>query len=414
MFRLAALVLAVHAATSGFAAETTYTLQYVVDLTSTPARATVTVQQDERLLREVSFRAQPARWRPLEADGALEKGSRVVWSVPADGGSLTWEVTVDHQRSDQRFDARRTDDWALFRGEDFFPAMATRAAQGAESRATLLVRLPTDWSFITALAPAGERRFTIDNPARRFDRPTGWMLAGRRLGVRVEEIAGTKVYVAAPSHQGVRRQDMLALMNWVLPVLRRVLTDFPKRLVLVSANDPFWRGGLSGPNSLYLHADRPLISENGTSTLVHELFHVGFRRPAAADDDWIIEGLAEYYSVWLLHRSGTTTQQRFDKTLASLTAWSQDADGLRGPRSRGPVTARAAVLLHALNQEIIAETEGRHSLDHVVRRILADPAPVSLETLSNAAAQVLGRPARTLNAVPDRPTSSGQTSAGSR
>ena len=43
------------------------------------------------------------------------------------------------------------------------------------------------------------------------------------------------------------------------------------RLLIVSAGDPMWRGGLSGPSSMFLHSDRPLISENRTSTLLHEL-----------------------------------------------------------------------------------------------------------------------------------------------
>jgi hypothetical protein len=55
-----------------------------------------------------------------------------------------------------------------------------------------------------------------------------------------------------------------------------------------------WRGGLPGPASLYLHADRPLISGNSTSTLLHELVHVAQSYRAAKDEDWIVEGIAEY------------------------------------------------------------------------------------------------------------------------
>ena len=50
---------------------------------------------------------------------------------------------------------------------------------------------------------------------------------------------------------------------------------------------------MSGPGSLYVHADRPMISENGTSTMLHELVHVAMGVSGSAHDDWLVEGLAE-------------------------------------------------------------------------------------------------------------------------
>ena len=44
--------------------------------------------------------------------------------------------------------------------------------------------------------------------------------------------------------------------------LSRLLPDFPDRLTVVSATGPMWRGGLSAPASLYIHADLPLISDS--------------------------------------------------------------------------------------------------------------------------------------------------------
>ncbi len=82
-------------------------------------------------------------------------------------------------------------------------------------------------------------------------------MAAGELGVRWERIQGVSVFVAGPVDQGVRRMDILAFLNWNLPVLGEVLDDLPDRLVVVSARDRMWRGGLSGPRSLYLHADRP-------------------------------------------------------------------------------------------------------------------------------------------------------------
>ena len=57
---------------------------------------------------------------------------------------------------------------------------------------------------------------------------------------------------------------LLAFLRWNLPALVDIFPDFPERVLVVSAGDPMWRGGLSGPGSLYIHAERPLISGNGT------------------------------------------------------------------------------------------------------------------------------------------------------
>ena len=59
-----------------------------------------------------------------------------------------------------------------------------------------------------------------------------------------------------PQGHGVRRQDILAMLRWTLPKLRRILGQLPERLTVVSAGDPMWRGGLSAPRSLFLHAER--------------------------------------------------------------------------------------------------------------------------------------------------------------
>ena len=67
---------------------------------------------------------------------------------------------------------------------------------------------------------------------------------------------------------------MLALLNWNLPELARAVPNLPRRLTVISAGDPMWRGGLSAPQSIFIHAERPLISENGTSTLMHEIMHI--------------------------------------------------------------------------------------------------------------------------------------------
>lgn len=361
-----------------------YELEYRLDLREAPApaRVALTVRQTRGELRRLRFAADSPRFTDFEGEGLQREGDEFVWRVPREGGTLRWRAPITHARGDGELDAKLGKRWALFRGEDAFPAMASVSLKGAQSASRLSIDLRESWSVVTPYARDGAD-YVITNPARRFDRPTGWLVAGR-LGVRYETVAGVRVRVAAPTREGVRRQDMLALLNWTLPEVRRVLPTFPQRLLIVSAGDPFWRGGLSGPASLYIHADRPLISGNGTSTLLHELFHVGFGRAAAPGDDWIVEGLAEYYSVELLRRTGTVTQRRSERTFESLAGWGRKAKGLRGSRAGGAVTARAVGVFAGLDAAIREASGDARSLDDVVNRLAAGSGALDLTELRAA------------------------------
>ena len=378
------------------AQETGYELRYRLDLSAAPQPAVVklTVRQKSHRLRRLRFTASKQFRDFSSPSGLTRNGDELVWEVPEQGGTLSWVSPISHARRAGERDAWLGKDWALFRGSDVFPAMASVALRGSTSRASLRVTLPPDWSFVAPFKKEGDV-YRIDNPERRFDRPTGWMVAGK-LGVRIDRIAGVLVKVAAPQGSGTRRQDILAMLNWVLPDMLRVLPDFPRTLVIASADDPFWRGGLSGPASLFLHSSRPMISENGTSTLVHELFHTGFRRAAGPRSDWIVEGLAEYYSVKLLHRSGTTSAGRYAKTMASLERWGKKAPRLDTRSSSGAVTARAVGVLQRLDDEIQLRSDGEHDLDDVVRLLAADDGPLDLAGLRAAVTAVCGEESEVL------------------
>jgi hypothetical protein len=368
------------------------------------AIAEIEIRQRQHLLRELAFAAPRARYRPIGADGRLTETERgFVWVPPRGGGVLRYEFTVERQRGDrepQAYDALMTREWALLRADQLFPPARTRTARGARSRPSLELTGPDEWSFETRYGSV-EETLEIEELERGFVRPTGWMIAGR-LGIRREEIADRQIAVAAPVGQGFRRLDTLAMLNWNLPYLVEVFPEFPQRLLIVGAGDPMWRGGLSGPASLYLHADRPMLSENGTSTLIHELVHVGSRFASVGLDNWIVEGIAEYYSVELMRRSGTITDHRFELALEMLERWGATAPTLRGKRANGPMRAAAAVLLHHLNREIEQATGGEHNLDEVMRRLQPFRRQLSLEVLLEVTAAVLGAPSVVLAEAFDR------------
>jgi len=389
------------AATSPASADLRYGLDYEADFQpgAGTVQMSVTIAQPRKLVRRVRFDFDPARYRDFAADGELEvSADQLSWQPPANGGTLRFTVKLSHRRGQGGFDSLMEGDWAVFRGDDLFPPASVRTLKGASSRARLRMTGPEGWSFISAYPKAEDdpEEFLVDWADRKFDRPVGWMAAGR-LGVRWGTVAGRRVAVAGPTGQGVRHLDMLAFLRWNLPVLAGIFPDFPKRLLIVSAGDPMWRGGLSGPDSLFIHADRPLISGNGTSTILHELVHVAQGYRAAKDEDWIVEGIAEYYTLEIMRRSGTLSDSRSERGFDKLDQWAARSGGLEAENSSGARTARSVTIMRDLDAELRERSDGKYSLDDVARQLAEDARPVSVERLRELSAGLAGGPVESLS-----------------
>jgi len=358
------------------------------------ARATLQLSQSSRIVRQLNFKAPSDAFTLLDHDGdAAHEGDRLVWKPPAAGGTLVYDYRIDQRRSNA-YDAKATSDWVMLRLGDLFPAAAARTRRGAQSRSTLDLAGPDGWSFETRYGPVRGKQVSVDDSKRNFKRPTGWLVGGK-IGTRRDVISGRHVAVSAPVGSGVRRLDTLAFLGWTLPEVVRAFPSLPRNILIAGAPHDMWRGGLSAPDSLYMHAGRPLISENGTSTLLHELIHLAGMHSAAQGSDWIVEGLAEYYSLLVLKRSGGITRTRFEKALTRLASWVESGGGKLADPSKGVDTAAAVLVLNDLAAEL--EAEGAH-IDELTTRVLEAP-PVSIETMARAAELMLGRPSRVLSAV---------------
>jgi hypothetical protein len=384
-------------AAASSAGEKVYRLEYLVKLDPDRegARVTLRLAQPRNLLREIRFAADSTHYSEISGDGSLTiSEDQISWIPPATGGSLTWFVKIRRNRGDTGFDAYIEPGWALFRGEDIIPRAATRTLKAARSDTYLRFELPTGWSVMTEYAKR-DGGFLVSKPERRFASPGGWILAGQ-IGSRTEVIAGTRVNVAAPQGHDVRRMDMIAFLHWTLPEVLRLLPEFPQRLTVFSAGDPMWRGGLSAEQSFFIHSERPLISENGTSALLHEVMHVGLGIAAQPGHDWIVEGLAEYYSIEILRRSGSVSETRHKRTMRKLSQWSKSAESLRANSAGGAVTALAVTVFAGLDQEIRLKSEGRYSIDDVARALAAAGQRVSYEQLDSLVTSLIGEPAAAL------------------
>jgi hypothetical protein len=349
----------------------------------------------EKLPSKIRLGTDPQRYRNFRSTDPLQTGpEEVVWQPQGKKSRLRYEFIVNHKRSGG-YDSYQTQNWALFRGDKLVPSATVTAQKRLQSRATLELVLPSDWTAAMPYSADGKYRYHIEDPERRFDRPAGWMLVGK-VGVRSERVEKVNVVIAAPEGDNARRQDNLAFINWNLPKLLEVFPQFPKRVLVVSAGDPMWRGGLSGPSSLFLHSDRPLISENRTSPLLHELVHVAMGIRGDDESDWIVEGLAEFYSIQTLRASGGIGQRRYEQAMESMRRWAARSPTLFAKSSNGATTARAVLVFQAVDAEIRKQTKDAASLDDVARKLADERGEVSLAHLQAVAQQVAGKPLQSL------------------
>jgi hypothetical protein len=376
----------------GAAPPPAYTVSYQARIVPTQriARVSLRIEQAQPLVKRLRFRIDPERHFDFSADGShTVEGSQLVWRPPPGGGTLRYRFRIDHLRDSASYDARCAENWAIFRGDDLVPPASVLTEDGAESRSRLRLVVPEGWSAVATYPTAADGSFVIDHPGRRFDRPTGWIAVGK-LGVLRERVAGSRVAIAAPVGQGLRRHDMLAMLRWTLPVMRKVVGTLPDRLLFVGAGDPMWRGGLSGPRSVFVHASRPLITPDLTSPLLHELAHTVLAIRPGSGGDWIVEGLAEYYSLELLRRSRSVSRSRYEKALRRLAARGRGAP-LEVERADGPNTARAVTVLHALDDELRRVSEGAVSLDAVTAHLAGGRQEVTTERLQALCEELAGR-----------------------
>lgn len=368
------------------------------------AVVSVRVVQQRAVLLELSASLDGGHWFDFEADGtfeALEEGG-FRWLPPESGGTLRYSTRIDRLRDAAEYDSRCTPRWMVTRAEDLFPSMAARFAAGAQAKATLEFEMPPGWSVTTALERKG-KRFLVEQPDRSLGQPRGWIAAGN-LDQLEEEVAGTRVLLGAPASHNARLRDALTFLRFVMPPLAEIVGGMPGRVAVVMADDPMWRGGLAGPSSLYLHSDRPLVDEDGTSPLIHELVHVITHARSTPGHDWIVEGLAEFYSLELLRRSGAVSQETHEESLGRLRKRGRSVREFYG-ESAGAQTARAVTLMDRLDRLIREATDDEASLDPVLEALSKERTALDVDSLAELIERTtgVGEPARELlRSVPTR------------
>lgn len=398
----ALLLVAVGLAPTVAAATKTYPFDLRYELTPMPAsdqlKVRIVLGDGAERVKELTLKFDAGRYTQMSANAGLKSTGpgTATWKPSGPGATLGYLVRVTNRKDADSYNARMTPKWALFRGDKVIPGIKARLLKGARSRATLVFKLPSGWTNVdTGYLRRPDGTFAVDNPERHFDRPVGWIIAGQ-VGTRRDQLGLTEVSVAAPKGDPLDRMDALTLVNFAWPTIESAFGKTPPKILIAGAGDPMWRGGLSAPNSLFLHSERPLVSENATSTLMHELTHVITRIRGQDRSDWIAEGIAEFYSIELTYRAGGMTEARYQAVHKDLRQWGAGEKSLRGDHSSGPQTARAVQLLKALDNELRERTKGKKDLDDLVR-VLRIERRVSTAEFIAAAEKITGGKLATLD-----------------
>ena len=77
------------------------------------AKANISVAQSNYLLRELDLAAAESEFSNFSGDGNIVRaGDRLLWKVPKSGGTLSYDVQINHER-DGLLDARLTTNWVI-------------------------------------------------------------------------------------------------------------------------------------------------------------------------------------------------------------------------------------------------------------------------------------------------------------
>jgi predicted metalloprotease with PDZ domain len=303
-------------------------------------------------------------------------------------------MKIPHRRPPgPRFDSYAAPDWVATRALHLFPEINVNFREGthaAAARARLIFRLPRGWRSAAAQAPLGDGVFLVDEPGKRFDRPRGWFLLGR-IARHQRRIAGLELTVASAPGSALDARRLLRLYGHSVPLLADVLGPPPARLLVVSAPDPMWHGGLSGEDSFFVHGHIPIRSADKTSSYLHELFHVWQPFRPGRDGRWISEGLAEYYSLALQHRAGRLSERSFGRGVALFARYGRWGLDLSRTREPAALNNSAPFLMYGLARAIRDASGGRRSLDDAVRALAEEGSTVTTASFLRAVNRSAGR-----------------------
>ena len=376
----------------------TFAVDYIVTISAkNPKLARVRWELagiDEIEELRLRFRGHPIK--KLRASGRLDtdaEGAR--WIPGGPYGHLSYVVAIDQPRGQSgKFDSYAGSSWIVTRARQLFPKISMtftpRSTAGARSRSRLIFRLPPGWQSAAPFPRLDSHTYELRDDHSVLVRPRGWLACGD-LHLAHEEIADIMVQIASAPGTTVAADRIFEFLNPTLPRLKKLLRAGTQPLLIVSAPDPMWHGGISGAHSFFIHGQRPLRTADKTSPYLHELFHVLQPYKAGTDADWIAEGLAEYYSLELQRRAGLIDAESFARALQSFERYGKWNVDLGTQRDNAATNNSAPLVMYALDQRIQHATSGRMKLDDVVSRLAKEAGVVDSARFRRTVTSVSGK-----------------------
>jgi len=376
----------------------TFAIDYIVSIVPRqPASARVRWELSGiNEIKALRLRFAPDRLDHFAGSGTLEPTADGLRWIP--GGPyahLTYRVKLNHLRGrSQRYDSYAAPDWVVTRARDLFPRIAVtyEATGGREPRshAQLIFHLPSGWQSAAPYPEVTANTYRLTPSHAKLDRPRGWVALGK-FALHRQDIAGIMVSIAALPGSSLSADAVFRFFGLTLPALKALLQAAPQTVLVVSAPDPMWHGGISAEHSFFMHAKRPLRTPDKTSPFLHEMFHVLQPYQPAADADWIEEGLAEFYSLELQRRAGLIDTAAYARALAYFERFGLWHVDLTQQQDNAATNNSAPLVLYALDQHIQHATAGRKRLDDVVARLAQEGGRVDSARLLRVVNRVSGK-----------------------
>ena len=389
-----------HEPAAAAARRETFAIDYIVSISAkNPKIASVRWEiSGAEETKSFVLKAPRERFSHFAASGKLETdGDRVTWAPRGPYGHLEYRVTIDHLRhTQQRYDSYAAPDWIVVRARDLFPRTEFDFGNPPpeaqpRSRARLVFHLPPGWKSAAAYPTGADGVYALRDSGKALDRPRGWIALGK-IDVLRQDIDGIMLEIVRAPGSKYRADEALTWLADALPRLRKMLGTAAEEVLIVSAGDPMWHGGLSAYHSFFMHGDRPLRTPDKTSPTLHELFHVMQPFRPGPDADWIAEGLAEYYSLELQRRAGVLPPAAFHKGLAFFARFGLWNVDLTKQHDNAGTNNSAPLVMYVLDQRIQRDTAGRKRLDDVVARLAGSAAVIDTKSFRRAVKEVSGKP----------------------
>jgi len=375
-------------------------------------------EYDDRYWRYVrDFAVEPSSASVTKVDSA-------VWQVVAPRGAVTVRYRIALPPADSGLRASwrpfLTPTGGLIGGPHAFMYLLG----GERLMVGVMLELPADWGIATALArTANPRAFVAADAATLVDSP---ILVGRLREWRFTEggVPHRVVYWPLPNATPF---DTIAFVAGIQRVAHQALDLFgraPYREYTFMLEDGAFGGGLEHRNSVTLGARSEDLARDPNAVIpevAHEFFHtwnlmamrpveyrdIDYRTQPPVSSLWFSEGLTMFYADLLLRRAGIPVRDstrtahverllssyannpayaRFSAEQISRVAYNAEPGSL-GDYS-GSTHLQGELLGTMLDLVVRNATNGRRSMDDVMRRLFNDSSRIDGPVIERAVASV--------------------------